>query len=164
MRLGRILIYVLIGFILAQGVFFYPNLPQLLASNFDGAGNPNGWMSKEAFLSLEAGLLTFILGAFALVPFVMARAPHSVINLPRRDFWLASERKAETVLTIRKYFEWFSVLLIALFIAVNHIVFLTNISKEIFPTRIFLVILVVFLVLTILGTVKFIRHFSSKPL
>ena len=37
-----------------QIAYFYPQLPDTVASRFDGAGRPNGWAPKGAFRFFRA--------------------------------------------------------------------------------------------------------------
>src|SRR5687768_4726464 len=122
MRTSRIIIYFLIGIFLAQSVYYYSALPEKMASHFNAAGEVDGWMSKSSFFIFEGGILLLILAEFTLIPFLIKILPDSLINLPNKDFWLAKERREETFAAIRDYFEWFSILLLALFIAVNQMV------------------------------------------
>lgn len=164
MRIARIIIYFLIGVLLAQCVYYYPSLPEKMASHFDAAGNADGWMSKSSFFIFEAVILLLIMAEFTLVPYIIKMSPRSMINLPNKDFWLAAERREETFAIIKTYFEWFSILLLMLFIAVNQIVFQANIAKQnLSPTAIWLV-LGVFFALVIYWLVKFIGRFRMKNL
>src|SRR6266568_3055820 len=72
------------------------HLPERVATHFDGAGHPNGWMSRSALLKGGAAFgLAFpllVVGICALVRFL----PAAAINLPRKEYWLAPERRGET--------------------------------------------------------------------
>ena len=74
-----------------------PRLPARVASHFNAAGLPDGWMSRSNYLwsmaGLGLGLALFMIGIFYLIRFL----PLSSINLPRRDYWLAPERRAATL-------------------------------------------------------------------
>jgi hypothetical protein len=56
--------------------------------------------------------------------------PHSLINLPNKEHWLAEERRGEAFSIIRNFFEWFSVGLLGLFMAVNEMVFRANLNRQ----------------------------------
>lgn len=77
-------------------VLTYHRLPERLASHFSPAGQPNDWMSRTSHVwtmgGLAIGLSALILGLFYCVRFF----PDSMISLPRRDYWLAPERREET--------------------------------------------------------------------
>ena len=109
MRLTQIIIYFLIGIFVAQSVFYYSSLPEIMASHFDGAGNPNGWMSKSFFFIFQGALLLLIIGISLFLPKLIEKTPDRWVNLPNKDYWLAEERRAETIITIGKYQEWFGI-------------------------------------------------------
>lgn len=57
MSLARAILCLLIGVFLAQIVYYYPNLPENVASHFNGSGEPAGWMSRQNFVIFEGVLL-----------------------------------------------------------------------------------------------------------
>jgi hypothetical protein len=78
-------------------VFGAAVLPDRVASHFGPRGEANAWMSKEANLlylgGVGLGLPLFILG----LTYVTRFFPDSTFNLPHRDYWLAPERRKQTV-------------------------------------------------------------------
>jgi uncharacterized membrane protein len=133
-----------------------------MASHFNAAGDADGWMSKNSFFIFEGGILLLILAEFTLLPYLIEKMPASLINLPNKDFWLAKERRTETFGAIRSYFEWFSILLLALFIAINQIVFRANLIQENLSPLAMWLILGAFFAFTIFWLVKFFRRFKIK--
>lgn len=162
MRISRIIIFFLVGVFLAQAAYYYSALPEQMASHFNAFGEADGWMSKSVFFVFEGIILLFILAEFTLIPFLIKKSPKSLINLPNKDYWLAEERSETTFATIGLYFEWLSILLLLLFIAINQIVFQANITKEnLSPLAIWL-ILGAFFAFMIFWLVKFVRRFNIK--
>ncbi len=162
MRLPRIILLILVGIFVAQMSYYYVNLPEMVASHFDGGGNPNGWMSKSTFVIFELFLLIFVVGQFMLVPRMIAKMPDSLISLPNKTYWLAAERRAETFFVIRNYFEWFSVALLILFIAINQLVFRANLGHENLSSKETWVIIALFLVFVFVWLISLVRKFR-KP-
>lgn len=78
----------------------YARLPERMASHFGANGVANGWMSRDGYVWFMVGVVTFVsltvLAAFGSVRFL----PNSIINIPRRDYWLAPERRDETARTL----------------------------------------------------------------
>ncbi len=70
-----------------------PMLPDRVACHFDGDGNANGWMSRRAYLLIIGTLPLFIAGLFTLVGWLGKTMPARFTNIPRRDYWLAPERR-----------------------------------------------------------------------
>jgi uncharacterized membrane protein len=162
MRLSRIIILCLIGVFLVQVGYFYLNLPGVVASHFDGTGNPNGWMSKGAFVIFEIFLLIFVVGQFMLIPRMIEKMPDSLINLPNKGYWLAPERRPATIGIIGIYFEWFAIALLLVFIAVNQLVFHANMSHENLSDKQARLVVGLFLAFVVVWLIKLIRYFY-KP-
>jgi hypothetical protein len=94
-------------------------LPENIASHFNGAGLPNGFMSQKGYLIFmlvfAVGIPSFVIGSMSIV----LRKAQSKINIPNRDFWLAPERRQKTILFINNHISWLGSF-IALFIAYVH--------------------------------------------
>ena len=94
-------------------------LPPRVATHFALGGVPNGWMGRESYLTvvtLAATLLPLALAAlFSWLPRVVPRA----LNVPNRDYWLASERR-ESAFAALAGFGWALACLLTLFVAGMH--------------------------------------------
>lgn len=159
MRIARIIIYFLLGIFVAQSFFYYSALPEIMASHFDGAGNPNGWMSKSFFFIFEGVLLLLMIGISILLPNLIEKTPDRWINLPNKDYWLADERRAESLITVGKYHEWFGISFLLLFIAVNQLVFQANLTKTPLPSAPMWTILLLFFAFVIIWVILLYRQF-----
>ena len=102
---------------LLQGVYYYPLLPDVVASHFGAAGYPNGWSSKQAFLGIYATMLGLILLVFVAVPTQLGRLPVAWISLPHKDYWLAPEQRRETIWRMAGQMLWFGSATLVLMIA-----------------------------------------------
>ena len=76
----------------AIAAWYWPALPERVASHFDGAGRPNGWSSKESFVGLMLGMTVFHAALFLGIEQLVRRAPAKWINLPHKEEWLAPAR------------------------------------------------------------------------
>jgi uncharacterized membrane protein len=158
MRLSRIILaFLLFGF-LGQILYYYPNLPEKMASHYNGLGQPDGWMPKNGFMIFEAVILLIIIAHFVFLTSIIERLPDSLINMPNKDYWLAKERRDETFGVMHQYFEWFSLGLLGLFIAVNELIFRANLSNRNLSDSIWLA-LVGFLFFVGVWLTKFILNF-----
>jgi uncharacterized membrane protein len=97
MKRGHWILVFLLLFSLIQYYYYFPKLPDDLASHFDGSGHPNGWMSKPVFFMVYFGMLALFAVVFALLPYLFHRLPVSLISLPNRDYWFKPERRTETI-------------------------------------------------------------------
>lgn len=114
----------LIFVLLAMGYASYiwqtrGELPARVATHFDWQGSPNGWMSRDGIvcfmLAFGIGMPLFIIGAFSSARWVPAR----FVNLPYREHWLSSERRADTLAWISNAGIWLASVMI-IFMAVIH--------------------------------------------
>lgn len=90
-------------------------LPARVASHFDISGKANGWMTRGGFLVFECvfplAIAVFLAGVSSLVRVF----PAWCVNIPRKDFWLAPERRAVTARLLRDWMGWLSILLVLFF-------------------------------------------------
>lgn len=101
-------------------------LPLLVASHFDGAGEANGFMPQRAYLALMLTLLVGLPSLLMALTWWSLGASRARINLPNRDYWLAPERRAATVAYLRTCLLWFGVLLLVFLCYVHWLVVLAN--------------------------------------
>jgi uncharacterized membrane protein len=86
---------------------YYSQLPDVVASHFNGRGVPNGWQTKPAFFGLFAAVSVLITIIGFGIPRIIASVPPQLINLPNKRYWLAPEHLAETMNFLKAYFAWF---------------------------------------------------------
>jgi len=162
MSASRIALLVLTGIFIAQIGFYYPQLPERMASHFDAAGNPDSWMSKKAFVIFELIILSFVVGQFLLVPLLVKKLPVSLVNLPNKDYWMAEERREQTLQIIRNYFEWFAAALLLMFIGVNQLVILANLRQGNLAGGYAWLAVAAFIMFSVVWTIGLMRRFR-KP-
>ena len=78
-------------------------LPARIATHFGSAGFPNGWMTRGAYGSF---LLAFAVLVPVLLVAVIGGLPHAFpdrINIPNRAYWLAPERRQESLAYLRDH-------------------------------------------------------------
>src|SRR5579871_4009359 len=103
---------------LAYAVFVWSSaayLPERVATHFGLHGEPNGWETHAGYIrfSLIFGVAVpaFILGIFSL-----ARVGDGgLMNIPRRDYWLAPERRDETLAFVQRQGAWLASILVVFF-------------------------------------------------
>jgi hypothetical protein len=152
-----VLLAAAVGFILWSG----RSLPLVVASHFDGAGRTNGHMPKALYLAVML-LIT------ALVPLLVVLIPRRAlagsvehINVPNRGYWLAPERRADTVRFLSRQMTLFAALLIVFLCYVQWLVVRANeLTPPSMNSRAFLIGLAVFLGCTFSWTLRVIRRFA----
>jgi uncharacterized membrane protein len=107
-RLPKLIFVLLVLYAAVHSSSVYPRLPGVVASHFNGRGAPNGWQTKEAFLTVFAVVSVIAVLIGVGIPKILAAVPAQRINLPNKNYWLAPERLRETMAFLNAYFAWFA--------------------------------------------------------
>lgn len=90
-------------------------LPERVATHFGAEGRANGWMSRQGYLIFEV-VFPLLIGALLVGTASLAsRFPARFVNLPRKDFWLAPERRALAAGLLRSRMAWLACLMTLFF-------------------------------------------------
>ena len=161
-RLPRMMYFVLLFSGLLMMAYYYPRMPERMASHFDAGGRVNGWQPREGFFLL----MVLVISSSALISFFaprqIASRPNNRINLPNRDYWLAPERRERTMNFIAAMMGWFGCGVLFVLIAGTYLAMRANLAPggEGFNSQSMLVVLGIFLVSLLVWMICFIRHFQ----
>ncbi|HEV7404454.1 MAG TPA: DUF1648 domain-containing protein [Chthoniobacteraceae bacterium] len=101
-------------------------LPERLATHFDGAGQANGWATREQWRSTSLFMGTALpLGAVALF-WILRVFPTRSFNLPRRDYWLGAEQRPSTFAWFLRHGWWLGCLELCFFIGIEGMILRAN--------------------------------------
>jgi uncharacterized membrane protein len=163
-RLATLLYFLMLVLGLLQWVQAYPQLPETMASHFNGDGTPNGWQPKEAFF-LMTSLVTALTAVptFLVVRRICKRSPDR-INLPNKAYWLSPEHQQETWRFLNSQMAWFGCgLLFVLLYGISQAINFNLPNVRHFDARGLLCVLGGFLLFLVLWLAHFLRHFYSVP-
>jgi serine/threonine-protein kinase len=140
------------------------NLPERVATHFGPHGEPNGWQTHSGYLRFTlifgAAIPLFIFGVFSL----MRVGDGALMNIPRKAYWLAPERRRETFAFVQSHGFRFASLLIAFFALVHHLILTANAQTPAnLPLAHALWVGGALLVSVVMLMVSFIRHFYRPP-
>ncbi len=95
-------LFILLVFGVIQIVWSFPQLPVQVATHFGADGAANGWSSRNEFALLYVCLLGGLALLFFLIYLFIPRLPPKLINMPSKDYWLAPERKDESLALVAR--------------------------------------------------------------
>ena len=126
MALPLLLMCVMAALAVGEWMAVRSELPPVVASTFGWNGEAVGWMGRDAFFTVLGALYALWIGLFAGLPRLLVRLPAELFNLPHRDFWLADERREETVATIGAWLAWVGAVGLGVLVWVGHAVVEAN--------------------------------------
>jgi uncharacterized membrane protein len=128
-RDSRAPLAVLLGLVAGWAADLAWHLPRLsprVAVHFGPSGAANGWMTHRQMVLFDAGVMGFAIAAIMGAALLMRVLPTQLVNVPNRDYWFAPERRAQTVVRFLGHMLWLCCLVVALLIAVDHLIFVVN--------------------------------------
>ncbi|MGC2830973.1 MAG: DUF1648 domain-containing protein [Candidatus Acidiferrum sp.] len=163
-KLPRTIFIVLAVF---AAIYFWSNyaqLPDIVASHFNARGVANGWQPKSVFFAFFAGAVAIAAFLTFGVPAIFSKMPSSMINLPHKEYWLAPERRAETLARLNGSFAWFGcAVLVVVTTAVNYAIGQNLHPQAQLDPQVLVYVLLGFLVFTILWSIRMLTHFARVP-
>ena len=140
----------------------WSELPETMASHFGAGGRPNDYMSKVPFfwfLGASAGGSVAIVFAAAGM---LKRLPARWINIPNRDYWLATDEHREVAMNlIAAPMAWIGLLTAALLAVAVEFTIEANLEQTHFANDVFIVMLVGYLLLVAAITIWMIRDLAK---
>jgi len=135
-------------------------LPDRVATHFNGGGEPNGWMSRSGH---QGSMLVFGLAfpmLFVLLSYATRFLPRGLVNIPYRDYWLAPERRAETSNYLVRQSLWLACLAVCFVIGLQFsIVHANQQHPPHLSVAVLLATVVPFLAGTMIWAFMLMRHF-----
>jgi uncharacterized membrane protein len=159
------LVFVLLALYAAIHFFYlYPQLPDVVASHFNGRGVANGWQTKSAFFGVFVGISVLAVVIGFGIPRIIAVVPAQLINLPNKQYWLAPEHLAETMEFMNAYFAWFGCAIFLIMILTFDYAIQSNLHPENRPdpARMWY-ILAGFLTFTVVWIIRMLTRFLRVP-
>jgi uncharacterized membrane protein len=96
-------------------------LPPVVASHFDAAGNPNSFMARTDYIHFLLWIGVAVpMALVAVLTFVNSRKIK--LKLPNSDYWMAPARIAETRAFLVGHSVWFGTIFVAMICYVNWLV------------------------------------------
>jgi uncharacterized membrane protein len=141
-----------------------PQLPELVATHFNGHGEPNGWMSRFAnqMFMLLFGLCFPLL--IVLLCYATRFLPSGLVSIPHPDYWLAPERRRETSYYLVGHSLWLACLAVCFVIGIQFsMVQANNQNPPHLSMPMILAVVGSFLAGSVICVVVLMRHFRHVP-
>jgi serine/threonine-protein kinase len=130
MKLSRQWIGITLLIAVGHGIWAYTVLPERVASHWDGLGNPNGYMSRDGFVSFYLWLMVGLSTLFGGIGALVRVTPDDAVNLPNKEYWLAPERREATITTITHQMNAFTIMMNAFMIGIHQLSIMANLTPD----------------------------------
>ncbi len=121
--------FALVALAILQIVYYYPQMPDLVASHFDGLGTPNDWSGRNGFFGIYLAMLMLLVLVFIYVPGWSEKRVKFGMKIPNREYWLAPERLEQTREFFRRQMLVMGVVHLSLAIFVVQLVIQANFDQ-----------------------------------
>jgi uncharacterized membrane protein len=120
----------LVALAILQVIYYYPQIPDTVASHFDGLGSANAWSSKNGFFGLYLAMILLLVIVFVFAPRWSETRIRFGIKIPNRDYWLAPERLQQTKDFFRRQMMIMGVAHLMLAIYTIQLAILANLNQQ----------------------------------
>lgn len=135
-------------------------LPDRVAIHFGPGGRADSWAPAYINAVIFVGLQTFLFIAFLFLPRLVLRFPAKWINLPNRQFWLASENRALARVKLAELLYSYGCALFAFLFSTALLTLKANLSDPVrLDEKYFLILLALFFLYTFAWCGAFFRSF-----
>jgi len=118
--------------LVATAAYFFSGtgvMPDRVAVHFAADGSANGFMTREGYRQF---LIEFGLGVPLITALIVAVLPALIpgrVNLPNKDYWMAPERRAQSLAFLSGHGFWLGCLLLLLMSGVHRLVVAANTAE-----------------------------------
>ncbi len=134
MKLHFIIWTFLILLIAGQFAYYGPKLPDPTPSHFGFNGQPDDWMTKNKYMWVTGGIYLSTLVLVSLFCFALPQSikffSDNMINIPNKEYWLAPQRRTETLANIKSKTYQVGYLTLGLIVGIFHLGFESSAATE----------------------------------
>ena len=138
----------------------YAALPEKMPTHFGPDGTADGWMNKSGFAGFQLGMTALLTLVFLGIGWLMKVLPAEAVNLPNKGYWLAPERRADTIRRLGDQFASLGVAVNLFFLGVQDAVVRAALSGSGSLGKLFPVYFAFFIGYTIYWTIGLVRRWS----
>ena len=153
-------LFLLPALALVHMAYYWPQLPSPMASHFGPSGKADGWMDKQSFAIFYVVLVSVISLTWSSFGWLLKKTPNDMINLPNKEYWLAPERREQSLARMSRQLSVFGIATLAFLMAVMQTVFLSNLRGSDQLGSLFFVYFAGFMLYTGIWTVQMLRDWK----
>ncbi len=105
-----------------------PALPDRVATHFNSAGDPDGWMSRTVYL---VGFSAITLGTsffMSALTYAVRFFPASMLSIPREDYWRSPENHPRACAFLFRHTLWLAALNLFFMRSVHQTIIIANLD------------------------------------
>lgn len=125
----RIVFIIALLLCIGHAAYYYPLLPDRVASHFGASGQPDAWSDKRSFVKVYLIAVGLVAVLFSGMGPLLRRVPVSLINMPNKDYWLSPERRQKTIDRLSGQFLWPGSATLLLLLDIFHQSFRVHLGK-----------------------------------
>ena len=115
MRIGRIFFLIVLLLCAFEMARLWNIMPDQMAAHFNIQGNADRFVPKAEFFRFQLQTMLVVILVSLPLQWMFSVIPPNLINMPNREYWLAPERRAETMGRISDFGStMFAIILLAL--------------------------------------------------
>ncbi|MGQ0553143.1 MAG: DUF1648 domain-containing protein [Planctomycetota bacterium] len=160
--MNRLALFVLLALMLlfgAQAAYYYPQMPERMATHFDFSGQADGYMSRSALIWVTAFTALMSGGMMFGIALLLKRLPDSLINMPNKDYWLVPARRDESLDAMTGSLLWIGSATMGLMLVVFQSIYRANLDGSNAVGWSAMVLLGVYLLIVLAIAVRMMRRF-----
>jgi hypothetical protein len=113
-----------------HAAYWYPRLPERMATHFDLGGTPDDWSTKGTFFAIYYSVMAVSV-LLLLGPALLFRVlPTGMMNIPNKGLWFSPEHVQESRDFLFYYFFWFASATLLLLVDLAEQTFRVNLGKS----------------------------------
>jgi uncharacterized membrane protein len=156
-KLQILTMLIAIGFVCGTA----PYLPERVATHFNIHGEADGFSTITGYVVMFCVLVLLVNTIFIGVTFLLRKLPASMVNIPNREYWLAPERREETIAKISESMSLFTCAVNALVIAIIGLTFYANRHAAPLPPILLFSTLGLFFLFVVFWLIRLLRAFRG---
>jgi uncharacterized membrane protein len=138
------------------------SLPDIVASHFNSTGHADGYMLRNTYLVFMGVVTVAVPFAIVVLQALMVHRPER-LSLRNREYWLAPERREETLEFLNLHATRFAAMLVLLLCVVHWLLVKANaVQPAHLDSRLFITALVAFLVTTVVWLAALYIRFRGR--